>query len=122
MDEWVQDGKAVEETHPLSFKKADMELCFNRIRGVASTPGKPAFPAGDVAGYSASFDAMRCLIMQGGQGDVKHWAFNDPPSGKAHGRTHRHTCGIRQTGHAHGGPASHDHYAERTHVRWRPSI
>ncbi len=21
---------------------------------------------------------IKCLIMQGGQGDVKHWAFNDP--------------------------------------------
>ncbi len=80
MDEWVQDGKAVDETHPLSFKKADMELCFNRIRPeLRPRPENLHFPAGDVAGYSASFDAMRCLIMQGGQGDVKHWAFNDPP-------------------------------------------
>ena len=22
---------------------------------------------------------MRCVLMQGGQGDIKHWAFNDPP-------------------------------------------
>ena len=28
--------------------------------------------------YSKSFDNAKCLIMQGGQGDVKHWAFNDP--------------------------------------------
>ena len=80
MDEWVQDGAAVEESHPLSFKKADMELCFNRIRPeLRPCPGNLHFPAGDVTGYSASFDSMRCLIMQGGQGDVKHWAFNDPP-------------------------------------------
>lgn len=26
-----------------------------------------------------SWDAgVRCAVMQGGQGDVKHWAFNDP--------------------------------------------
>src|SRR3954469_10973162 len=31
MDEWVEDGKPVPTTHPLSFAKADMELCFNRI-------------------------------------------------------------------------------------------
>src|SRR5438034_1177556 len=31
MDEWVEDGKPVPATHPLSFAKADMELCFNRI-------------------------------------------------------------------------------------------
>jgi glucosamine-6-phosphate deaminase len=28
--------------------------------------------------YTASYDSVRCLIMQGGQGEVKHWAFNDP--------------------------------------------
>src|SRR5262245_746296 len=31
MDEWVEDGKPVPIDHPLSFAKADMELCFNRI-------------------------------------------------------------------------------------------
>ncbi len=25
---------------------------------------------------------VRCAVMQGGQGDVKHWAFNDPPERK----------------------------------------
>ena len=34
---------------------------------------------GDLTAYSRSFDGARCLVMQGGQGDVKHWAFNDPP-------------------------------------------
>lgn len=28
---------------------------------------------------------MRCVVMQGGQGEVKHWAFNDPlPRSGAH--------------------------------------
>src|SRR5215813_4800146 len=31
MDEWVEDGDPVPITHPLSFAKADLELCFNRI-------------------------------------------------------------------------------------------
>ena len=31
MDEWYMDGKEVPASHPLSFAKADMELCFNRI-------------------------------------------------------------------------------------------
>src|SRR5277367_5591701 len=31
MDEWVQDGSAVTIDHPLSFQKADLDLCFNRI-------------------------------------------------------------------------------------------
>jgi len=25
-----------------------------------------------------SYDQARCLVMQGGQGEVKRWAFNDP--------------------------------------------
>ncbi len=79
MDEWVMDGKPVGEDHPLSFKRADMELCFNRIRPELRMPEKNLhFPLGDTAGFSASFDSVRCLVMQGGQGDVKHWAFNDP--------------------------------------------
>src|SRR5687767_13341684 len=31
MDEWVENGQPVDADHPLSFAKADMELCFNRI-------------------------------------------------------------------------------------------
>ena len=37
------------------------------------------FPTADTAQYRRSWDAgVRCAVMQGGQGDVKHWAFNDP--------------------------------------------
>ncbi len=32
MDEWYQNGKEVNMEHPLSFEKADRELCFDRIR------------------------------------------------------------------------------------------
>jgi len=28
--------------------------------------------------HSRLYDEVRCVVMQGGQGDVKHWAFNDP--------------------------------------------
>ena len=79
MDEWVLDGKAVPMSHPLSFAKADMELCFNRIdAGLCMSDNKILFPIGDLDAYSRSFDDIRCVVMQGGQGDVKHWAFNDP--------------------------------------------
>ncbi len=37
------------------------------------------FPTGDLEAYSKSYDSVPCLVMQGGQGEVKHWAFNDPP-------------------------------------------
>ncbi|MCZ7646329.1 MAG: glucosamine-6-phosphate isomerase [Planctomycetota bacterium] len=80
MDEWVDaKGKPVPEDHPLSFAKADMELCFGRIDAKLRMP-KPNlhFPTGDLAAYSRTYDQVRCLVMQGGQGEVKHWAFNDP--------------------------------------------
>ena len=80
MDEWVQDGKSVTADHPLSFKKADLELCFNRIdRKLRMPDDHLRFPTGDLAKYSRTFDEVRCAVMQGGQGEVKHWAFNDPP-------------------------------------------
>ena len=79
MDEWVIDGKDVPVDNPLSFKRADMELCFNRIRReLIMPPENLHFPSIDVAEYVKSWDEARCVVMQGGQGEVKHWAFNDP--------------------------------------------
>jgi glucosamine-6-phosphate deaminase len=79
MDEWYMDGKEVPISHPLSFAKADMELCFNRIDNKLKMP-KPNihFPKADTTKYINSWDGVRCVVMQGGQGDIKHWAFNDP--------------------------------------------
>jgi glucosamine-6-phosphate deaminase len=81
MDEWVVDGREVSPTHPLSFEKADRELCFDRIRPELRMPDANLhFPKADTTAYRKSWDAgVRCAVMQGGQGDVKHWAFNDPP-------------------------------------------
>jgi glucosamine-6-phosphate deaminase len=80
MDEWVENGRPVPQTHPLSFEKADRELCFDRISRKLRMPDAHLhFPTGDLAAYSRSFDQVRCVTMQGGQGEVKHWAFNDPP-------------------------------------------
>lgn len=81
MDEWLDDaGNPVPASHPLSFYRADMELCFDRIRPeLRMADANLHFPTDDLPGYTASYDAARCLVMQGGQGEVKHWAFNDPP-------------------------------------------
>ncbi len=84
MDEWVDaEGRPVAVDHPLSFARADQELCFDRIRRELRMPDAHLhFPTGDLKAYSASYDAARCAVMQGGQGEVKHWAFNDPPRRK----------------------------------------
>lgn len=80
MDEWVVDGKEAGIDFPLSFAKADMELCFNRIRPELRMPLENIhFPAADPTEFIASWTQARCVVMQGGQGEVKHWAFNDPP-------------------------------------------
>jgi glucosamine-6-phosphate deaminase len=79
MDEWVIDGREVPETHPLSFARADRELCFSRIRPELAMPeANLHFPKADTTQYRRSWDGVRCVVMQGGQGDIKHWAFNDP--------------------------------------------
>ncbi len=45
MDEWVLDGQAVSVEHPLSFAKADLELCFHRIDEPLPDAGvQSAFP------------------------------------------------------------------------------
>ena len=80
MDEWYLDGKEVSADHPLSFERADRELCFNRIRPELRMPeANLHFPKADATGYRASWNGVRCAVMQGGQGEIKHWAFNDPP-------------------------------------------
>lgn len=79
MDEWVENGVPVPTDHPLSFAKADMELCFDRIRPELRMPTENIHFPTDLEAFSSSFDQFRCLVIQGGQGEVKHWAFNDPP-------------------------------------------
>jgi glucosamine-6-phosphate deaminase len=80
MDEWVVDGKAVDTNFPMSFQRADMDLCFNRIRPELSIPKENLhFPSEAPNDFTRSWEGVRCVSMQGGQGEVKHWAFNDPP-------------------------------------------
>ncbi len=82
MDEWFDPatGRETPVTHPLSFERADRALCFSRIdRRLRMPDAHLHFPKADTAPYRKSWDAgVRCAVMQGGQGDVKHWAFNDP--------------------------------------------
>ncbi len=80
MDEWVgEDGREVAAEHPLSFERADRELCFDRIRPDLAPPEENLhFPKADVSPFRKSWEGVRCVVMQGGQGEVKHWAFNDP--------------------------------------------
>jgi glucosamine-6-phosphate deaminase len=80
MDEWVIDGREVPVTHPLSFERCDRAMCFQRIARKLRMPDENLhFPKAETREFRKSWDAgVRCAVMQGGQGDVKHWAFNDP--------------------------------------------
>ena len=125
MDEWVLDGSEVPVTHPLSFEKCDREMCFDRIDKKLRMPDAHLhFPKADTGPYRASWDAgVRCAVMQGGQGDVKHWAFNDPPRRKGKCKdAPPPPGGIPQADHARGGPASADRGAERPHQRRRQHL
>lgn len=81
MDEWYEEGKEVPADHPLSFARADLELCFNRIDPKLVMPREHLhfLTADNIQEYTRSYSEIRCATMQGGQGEVKHWAFNDPP-------------------------------------------
>ena len=73
------DGKEVLITHTFSFEKADRELCFDRIQvTLRMLEENLHFPKVDLTDYIESWNKARCVVMQGGQGDVKHWAFNEP--------------------------------------------
>jgi len=80
MDEWFINGSEIPATHPLSFEKADRDLCFNRIDHRYRMPETNLhFPKADLSNYIKSWDSgIRRAVMQGGQGETKHWAFNDP--------------------------------------------
>ena len=90
MDEWFIDGKEAPPAHPLSFEKADRELCFGLIRqDLVMADANLHFPKADTRAYRRSWESgVRCATMQGGQGDVKHWAFNDPPRRKGEYKDH----------------------------------
>ncbi len=80
MDEWYMNGRELDVSSPISFERADRELCFDRIDPRLRMPGANLhFPKADLSEYIKSWDCgIRCAVMQGGQGDTKHWAFNDP--------------------------------------------
>jgi glucosamine-6-phosphate deaminase len=81
MDEWYQNSKEIDPDNPISFEKADRDLCFNRINKNLRMPESNLhFPKANTSEYIKSWESgVRCAVMQGGQGDTKHWAFNDPP-------------------------------------------
>lgn len=80
MDEWYVKGRELDATHPISFEKADRDMCFNLIDKRYRMPDSNMhFPKADLVSYINSWESgVRCAVMQGGQGDTKHWAFNDP--------------------------------------------
>ncbi|MCJ7736936.1 MAG: glucosamine-6-phosphate isomerase, partial [Anaerolineae bacterium] len=73
MDEWVIDGETAPLDHALSFERADRALCFDRIRSDLRMPEENLhFPKVDTSAYCKSWEGVRCIVMQGGQGEVKH--------------------------------------------------
>jgi len=80
MDEWYVDGKEIGVESPISFERANNELMFHRMNKKLRMPeANIHYPEADTSKYIKSWNTgVRCAVMQGGQGDTKHWAFNDP--------------------------------------------
>lgn len=56
-----------------------MDLCFNHIDPALVMPEENLhFPTLDTSAFEQTWEQVTCALMQGGQGEVKHWAFNDP--------------------------------------------
>jgi len=109
-------------SHPLSFAKADMELCFNRIDDELKMPASNIhFPKADTKEYINSWEGVRCVVMQGGQGDIKHWAFNDPVKREGKYKDEPpNAAGVLPAYNARCGFTSGYCYAERANQRrWR---
>ena len=81
MDEWIGPRrKTGADQSPAVLCEGRHGTMFQPDRaGVAHACRPPALSHRRSGAYSRSFDAVRCVVMQGGQGDAKHWAFNDPP-------------------------------------------
>jgi len=48
-------------------------------KAYAMPEGHLHFPKADVEAFKSTWNSgIRCAVMQGGQGEIKHWAFNDP--------------------------------------------
>ncbi len=79
MDDWYIEDSENQDIPPslsIIFKK----LCYELIREDLRMPEKNLHFVNkdNISEFSKSFDELNCLIMQGGQGRVKHWAYNDP--------------------------------------------
>ena len=62
----------------------------------------------------------RCVVMQGGQGEVKHWAFNDPPRREgAYTDAPPSPAEYRKLDDPRRRPAPDDDHPERPHLRRR---
>ena len=127
MDEWFDaDGREVAGDASAVASRRPTARCASTA-SAASCGCRDAnlhFPKADTARTARVWDAgVRCAVMQGGQGDVKHWAFNDPlpRAGKIQGRAAA-AGGVSQARHARGRSAPDDHRAERAHQRRRQHL
>ncbi|MDD3367033.1 MAG: hypothetical protein PHS67_07210, partial [Sphaerochaetaceae bacterium] len=61
--------------------KANWALLLDKIRDDLRMPDENIHlpTVKGMADFTQSFRDITCAVMQGGQGEVKHWAFNDPP-------------------------------------------
>lgn len=80
MDELYDDDQAVPYEHPLSFKRIDMEWCFDRIDPGLVMPDENLYFPTNIGEYVKPWNdpGVRRRRVQGGQGWTKHIAFDDP--------------------------------------------
>lgn len=83
MDEYIEDGALIPESHPLSFRRFMREGLFSRLEGRARVPEENIhFPSPDAPGRTTALVESHggADLCYGGMGLTGHFAFNDPPS------------------------------------------
>lgn len=88
MDEWIVDGKAADINFPLGFAKADMDLCFGRIRPELMMPKENLhFPTENPEEYTKSYDLARCVTMQADKAKPNTGRSTTPSNAKVSTKT-----------------------------------
>ena len=115
MDEWVVDGKEAPMDFQLSFARADMELCFNRIRPDLRMPrAQHPFPSRRPDGVYRQLEPGALHGHAGWAGGGQTLGLQRPAQARAAVGGQPAAAGrLSPTHHACRGPAPHDDHPKR---------
>ena len=124
MDEWVVDGKPAPRDFPLGFAKADLDLCFLRIRPELRMPAANLHFPSEGTGRLQRQLRLRALRRDArGSRRSETLGLQRPAAPRRFlGRRSSAAARIPQAGNAHRRFAPHDDHSKCSHVRRRRGV